>query len=200
MRQVESIFEVEFKYKADHVSLGDFLKVVVEHSRLNNVNLFSPAGTDLYFQSSQGIDEFQRLRIDSNEKKAELTYKKKLSDSNSWKRIEIDLELHINKGQSKDLIEKTIEYTKNIGFRPVFNIFKKSFVVRLEKFVYAYYVVDHIDTYVELEARKDVFTDKEEAFKELEDEERACLNKLGITKEHRLNENLYEIYRKKKCV
>jgi len=200
MKNTESIFEVEFKYKADHLTLSEFLHTVVQFNRLNNIKIKSPGGTDLYFENINNLNEFKRLRIDSDESKAELTYKKKLDSENSWKRIEIDLGLKVEKGHAKDLIDKVTEYNKHLGFSPVFKIFKKSFIVKLERFVYAFYIVDGKDYYIELEARKDVFKDKDEAFQALEDEERVCLAKLGISKEDRISESLYEIYRKKKCV
>ncbi len=200
MQTTDSIFEVEFKYRADHITLSDFLNIIVKYNRLDNIKITSPAGDDFYFEKLNSKDEFKRLRIDSDEKKAELTYKKKLDSLNSWKRLEIDLDLKLEKGQSKDLIEKVTEYSTNTGFYPVFKIHKKSFIVKLERFVYAFYIVDGQDFFIELEARKDVFKEKDEAFKALEDEERVCLGKLGISKDNRINENLYELYRKiKKC-
>lgn len=194
----ESLLEVEFKYLTNGISLGDFLKVVVGgYDRIHNIHIISVSGTDYFFKTKSSDQEFIRYRVEKDKKYAELTHKKKLNKNNSFKREEIDLPITAHKNAPIPSLSHIQSLVKNFGFELCGVIDKTNFIVKLERFIYAYYVINNKDYYIEVEARKDVFTDDKEAFNQLEQEEKFCLSKLGLSKKDRVKESLFELYKDK---
>lgn len=193
METKESIFEVEFKYPANNIALGDFLKTIIEHNRVHNIHIVTVSGRDFFFKNAQQ-GQFIRYRVEKDGAYAELTYKNKLSNNNSIERQEIDMPMTAIKHVPIPSLQHVQQFVGNLGFKLNASIYKTSFIIKLEKFVYAFYIVNQQDYYIEIEARKDVFIDKESALEAIEIEEKFSLAKLGLKSSDRIDRSLSEIY------
>lgn len=179
--------EIEYKYKADHITVGQFVDFVSNNFEI--LDVLTARGYDYFF--SKENDSFMRYRIGSGmNDNCELTIKRKSTEKNSWNRFEVDLPL--NKGTiSYDVVE---EFAKHVGYKYSFAILKLNYVIRTPGMTFAYYIVDGKDSYLEIEVNKGSFASEEEAFHVLNSTEKK-LAPLGITHSNRTKKSLYEMYK-----
>ena len=179
--------EVEYKYKADHISLGQFMELISTNFEV--VDIVTARGTDKFYVRGDG--EFARYRTGGGwNDNCELTIKQKTTKGNSWSRVEVDLPLNKNK-----VDEPTVtKFLTLMGFTYSFSLVKLNYVIRTPRMTFAYYVVDRKDAYLEVEANKGTFSSEEEAFDLLNSTEKK-LEKLGISYRNRTKLSLFEMYK-----
>jgi hypothetical protein len=179
--------ELEYKYRADHISVGQFLDFVSTHGTI--VDIVTARGTDYFF--SNGDSGFIRYRNGGGwNDNCELTLKRNTSTANNWNRVEVDIPL--NKGRADyDTIKA---FASEIGYKFKFSLTKLNYVVRTPGIIYAYYIVNGKDKYLEIEADKGAFKSEEEAFDVLRARE-IELGELGITHNNRTKKSLFDMYK-----
>ena len=180
--------ELEYKYKADHITPGQFVDFV--SSNFDIIDILTARGHDQFF-SNGDPNSFLRYRNGAGmNDNCEITIKKKTSDHNSWDRIEVDLPLNKNKC-SQDVVEA---FTEMLGYKYVFTILKLNYVISTPGVTFAYYIVNNNDRFLEIEANKGSFTNEDEAFEILSKVEKK-LAELGLSYNNRTKKSLYEMYR-----
>ncbi len=188
--------ELEYKYRADNVSLSDF-KALMATFPINKRK--EAASWDIYYIQENDFESFQRFRLDKDN--PELTKKVKTKDANNWKRVESDLPLDPRK-----ITEEGVSFHVGLdGYRENFRIYKYCDIYFEQDLNYVYYVVYDLNMketgrFIEIEVNKDRvfalnFEDKEGALNRLNQAEK-YLERLGISPQNRLKKSLFEIYRK----
>lgn len=186
--------ELEFKYRADNVSLSDFKGLM---QTLKVKKQFIVASWDIYYVHAIEQDSFQRLRLGPT---PELTKKIKTESGNNWNRVEVDLPLDVDR-----LTEETVaKYVGYDGYKENFRIFKSCDINVLEHLNFVYYVVfdgnwKESGRFIEVEVNKDVVLELESlapgsAMAKLKEGE-VLLEKLGISPQNRLKKSLFEIFK-----
>lgn len=182
--------ELEYKYKADHITPGQFVDFV--SNNFDIIDILTARGHDKFF-SNGNPNMFMRYRNGSGlNDNCELTIKKKITEKNSWNRVEVDVPLNKNKIDA-ELVEV---FANILDFKYDFTILKLNYVIRTPGITFAYYIVNNKDSYLEIEANKGSFTNEDEAFEILHKAEKK-LSELGITYNNRTKKSLYEMYRGK---
>jgi adenylate cyclase class IV len=187
---MEEFKELEFKYKADAVSLVSFVNLMNEVGYKVRKDVSS---WDHYYTHADTKEEFLRFR-DSD--RPELTIKRKVKSTNNWERVEIDLPLdptRVNK--------KTVDsWTSLEGYANNFTIYKSCFIFWQDLINMVYYVVYDEDMkekgrFIEIEVNKDKVQGIgiETAFQQLKEMEKK-LTALGINPQNRLKKSLFEIF------
>lgn len=181
--------EIEYKYKADHLTIGQFVDFV--SNNFDILDVVTARGHDHFFAKDK--DSFMRYRIGGGmNDNCELTVKQKSTDKNSWNRLEVDLPLNKNA-----ISYETVEaFARFMDYSYVFTLLKLNYVIRTPGITFAYYVVNSNDSFLEIEVNKGSFTSEEEAFDMLNRTEKR-LGELGITHSNRTKKSLYEMYRGK---
>lgn len=190
-----SFEELEYKYRADGISLGDFLQLITTQDG----HLITHASWDVYYLQEGNDNSFQRFRMDRDN--PELTKKVKVNDSNNWKRIESDLPLD----PARITEEKVAFHVGLDGYKKNFKIYKHCTIYFTENLNYVYYVVfdenmKETGRFIEVEVNKDKVSTlsltfpggPEGALREGE----KFLGKLGLSAQNRLKKSLFELYRK----
>lgn len=192
----DSYKELEFKYKADEVSLSKFVKVIEELKPIKRLDISS---WDTYFvkhtPSQKEVDYFVRFRESDT---PELTKKRKIKKENNWERLEIDLPL------DKNATEKIVEDFVNLdGYEKNFKIYKTCFIFWFDLFNVVYYLVydenmKEQGKFIEIEINKDKVESLglEEAKELLVNMEKETLSKLNINHKNRMRNSLFELFRK----
>jgi len=184
--------ELEYKYRADNIKLGDFLELM---TALPKFRLVVAASWDVYYMQAGNDASFQRYRMDRD--RPELTKKVKVSDANNWRRVESDLPL-----DPARITEEKVSFHVGLdGYKRNFKIFKHCSIFFTEDLNYVYYIVfdenmKECGRFIEVEVNKDrvkhLGTGAMEALRQGEQ----YLEKLGITAQNRLKKSLFELYRK----
>lgn len=181
-------FELEFKYKADDISLQDFISLMKDLPILKRKDASS---WDHYMVSSKE-DEFIRYRESDN---PELTIKRKIKDSNNWQRIEIDLPLDVNKTK----LNTIVEWVSLLDYKPKRSIYKNCFIYWLDYINFVFYIVydenmKEKGKFIEVEINKELLGKNlfnvEEQLKKGQD----ILLKLGLSPQNRLKKSLFEMF------
>jgi adenylate cyclase class IV len=181
--------EVELKYDADAIKLRDFKKLI--NDSFSNIRWQEVASWDDYFVDKS--QDFMRYR--HNEHQNQMTLKKKMSDVNNNKRIEVNLDLEKN---SFSTVSKFAELQ---GYKHNFKIFKWCDIAWLEKVNIVYYIVQDDELhekrrFIEIEANESYnWKSEEEAMEEVVKIEK-LLEPLGISPQNRLRKSLFEMYQK----
>ena len=188
--------ELEYKYKADNVSLSDFTTLM---ENLNPERRLDISSWDVYFTpetQSGEVEKFMRFR-DSDI--PELTIKRKTKSSNNWDRVEIDLPL------SKELATERIvgDFVALEGYKKNFKIYKTCFIFWFDLFNVVYYIVydenmKEKGKFIEIEIDKKKVPEigLEEAKSMLNDIEKNTLDVLNITHKNRMRNSLFELFKK----
>jgi adenylate cyclase class IV len=181
--------ELEYKYKADKITVGQFVDFV--SNNFDILDVLTARGHDHFFSKEEG--SFMRYRIGGGmNDNCELTVKRKNTDKNSWNRLEIDLPLN-----KRTIDYETVEeFAKFMDYSYVFTLVKLNYVIRTPGVTFAYYVVNNNDHFIEIEVNKGSFTSEDEALDILNRTEKR-LGELGITHNNRTKKSLYEMYRGK---
>ena len=192
------IQELEYKYRADGISLAKFQIFAEEQGPVKVVYVGS---YDTYFSlidknssiTTTGL-EFVRYRQGT---KPELTIKIKTKEANNNSRVEIDLPL--TKKATKYLVTAFLKW---FGFKENFEVYKDCYIYFYEKIDIVYYIVKSeengkkIAAFIEIEARKDAKFDSEEQAWTLVKEMEQKLSVLGITPANRLRKSMWEMFQK----
>lgn len=186
--------EYEFKYNADNVGLNEFKSLM---EMVGYKKSFDVSSWDHYYVKD-GSDDFIRYR--KSPYSPELTIKRKTTQNNNWKRVEIDLPLDI-KRVNETIIE---EFVGLEGYKENFKIYKSCFMFFQDNVNYVYYIVydremREKNRFIEVEINKDRLEnwnwDVGSPENVLSDAER-LLSTLGITNRNRLKKSLFELYRR----
>jgi adenylate cyclase class IV len=195
--------EFEVKFRVDEGKLNDWKQIMRDYKKQNPTeykDFVYVDSDDVYYtreSSNPDIDyEFVRYRFSENEKRAELTTKRKLKDSNNIIRKEQNVRVDQN---SRDTINEFV--TDGLGYKYNFTITKYVQIYVFKDATLPWYtVVDekgNRDTFVEVEV------DEQLLHKITEEEAWAIINKyekilepLGITPRNRLRKSLFEMYKK----
>lgn len=185
--------EVEFKYKADNITLTNFHKFCGDR---NPERYVFASGYDYFYDSTKDQEAFCRHRTgpDVNQ----LTFKRKTADANNFIRTEHNIELR--KGTEEHAVEALL---KEFGYKINSSIFKTCFVYVYDYYVLVYYICYDLDMveksrFIEIEMREDyAWANESEAWNSLTAMERIC-KPLGITAQARIKKSLYEIFKEEK--
>jgi len=183
--------ELEFKYNADEMKLGEFVKFA---QSMNPEKRIEVASWDYYYSGPTNFAfEFLRFR---NGPSPELTIKMKNSEKNNNNRFELDLPLRFN---VSDWMVKT--FVELFGFKENFRVYKYCDIYWFEKLDIVYYIIYNKDMVeqgrrIEIEARKDYpFKSEEEALTEVKAMEQR-MAEIGLTPQNRMKKSMWEQFRK----
>lgn len=180
--------ELEYKYKADNIDLCDFLELV---SSLPIVHKKDVSSWDHYY--TNGVeDEFIRYR-ESTE--PELTIKRKVSRTNNWERVEVDLPMDSGRIDT-NTVSKFVEL---LGYSNKKSIYKTCFIYWLEYINFVYYIVydknmTEKGRFIEVEFNKHKLKDNAEKVDSQLKYGQDILTKLQLGHQNRLKKSLFEIY------
>lgn len=181
--------EIEVKYDASEIALKDFVKLVESMYEVRKHLLVS--SYDDYFTDKDG----NFLRYRHKEGRGELTIKRKLTEHNNNKRIEVNLPTDGN------AMEAVSQFAELLGYKHNFCIYKTCQVYWVNNLVVVYYVVydqewKELRRFIEIEADEDKFWASEEDAWEAVNNCEKVFEKLGITPKNRLKKSLFEMFRK----
>lgn len=183
--------EIEFKYKADSISLTAF----TEFCKARQPNKFvMAAGWDYFYSSVNDPDSFCRHRVggDMNQ----LTFKRKTDDSNNFVRTEHNM--NMLPGVSEAQVEA---FCAEFGYKYNMTIFKNCFIYVYDSYTIVYYVcydedMHELGRFLEIEAKEDYpWVSDQEAWDAIAAIERLSKS-LGISPQARMKRSLYELFRK----
>lgn len=188
---MEEFKELEFKYRADAVSLVAFVNLMNEVGHITRKDVSS---WDHYYTHTDSKEEFLRFRESDS---PELTIKRKVKSSNNWERVEIDLPL-----DAKRVNKRTVDnWTALEGYQNNFTIYKSCFIFWQDLLNMVYYVVydenmKEQGRFIEIEVNKDKVQGiggVDVAFQQLKEMEKK-LTTLGINPQNRLKKSLFEMF------
>lgn len=193
--------ELEYKYSADEISLKDFqarMTQILKQFPEDIVKIKDVSSWDTYYTKPNG--DFCRYR--NSELSPELTIKRKLSDKNNQKRIEVNVPLDSQRVRQDKLEEVVNAYTELEGYQKNFKIYKTCFIYFIGPLNYVFYIVydenmNEQRKFIEIEFDEEVARSlsEEEVFKRL-DEFELLLTPLGINSKKRLKRSLFEMFRR----
>jgi len=183
--------EIEFKYRADDISLskfGDFC------AGFNPTKHVLAAGYDYFYEKAGDADSFCRLRVgpDANQ----LTFKRKTNDANNFIRTEHNIDLKPN--MTKDQIEALV---LEFGYKYNTSLYKSCFIYEYDSYIFVYYIVYDADMkelgrFIEVEMDEHYnWADEADAYNYLLVLEK-LLKPLGISPANRVKRSLFELFRK----
>ncbi len=183
--------EIEFKYRADGVSLAQFCKEQLDSKPKNHFNV---SGHD-HFYAGPSERSFCRLRIGPD--MVQLTFKSPDSDKNNFIRTEVNVTLAPDtKKEAIDALMTGFGYTYNN------TIFKTCFIFEFPQYIMSYYTVYDTNMTesgrfieVELDESED-WESQEYAWAILRQLERNLTEDFGLTAQHRVKKSLFELYKK----
>lgn len=183
--------EIEFKYRADNISLKDFQIFCMSRNPLKFVQA---AGYDHFYQNAKDEDSFFRHRVgpDMNQ----LTFKRKTSDKNNFIRGEININLKKTAQEDVQALCKELDFKHNVS------IYKACWVYVYEWYTLVYYTCYDLEQketgrFVEIEMSEDGKWETEaQAYNELVIVEKLCASELGISPQARIKKSLFEIFKK----
>lgn len=183
---MKSIYEIEYKYDASHITLKQFHELMLTKSY---EDYFSVSSWDIYYTSTNS-DKFIRFR--DSPKCPELTSKEKTEKDNNWTRIEIDVPLL----KSKNLALQVHNLLVLNDYKENFRIFKSCYCYKHKDLSYVYYVVFN-ENLKELGRFLEIELDKKSnaSIMLLEHAEKELIT-LKLSKKDRLSKSLYEMYKK----
>lgn len=183
-------FELEFKYRADNVSIQHFTSFC---ESLNPSNNLTASGYDYFYEDPKKVGDFLRHRIgpDFNQ----LTLKRKLSDNNVL-RNEYNIMLALNTAASQ--IEAV---AKSFGFTFNRRIYKNVFVYDYDKYDVCFYVcydddLKELGRFIEIEMSETYPWQSETHARNLLELLEIKAGVLGLTHRNRMKRSLFEQFRK----
>ena len=181
--------ELEFKYKADDISLSSFLKVMGDLPIIIQKDVSS---WDHYFTNDTNKEEFLRFRESDT---PELTIKRKTNQNNNWQRVEVDLPIE----NSRSKIGTINKFVELLGYKPNTSIYKTCFIRWTEYINFVYYIVYDDDMkekgkFIEVEFNKSKLPEHADKVIDQLKYGQEVLAKLGLTPQSRLKKSLFEIF------
>ncbi len=193
--------ELEYKYSADGITLKEFqsrMNQILAQFPENEIRIKGVSSWDTYFTKPNG--DFCRYR--NSELRPELTIKRKLTDKNNQKRIEVNVPLDCQNIRQDKLEEVVNAYTELEGYAKNFKIYKTCFIYFIGPLNFVFYIVydenmNEQRKFIEIEFDEEVARSlsEEEVFKRL-DEFELLLAPLGINSKKRLKKSLFEMFRR----
>lgn len=185
--------EIEFKYKADNISLTEF-KAFCESKP--PVSFIQASGYDYFYSDALNSGAFCRFRVGADIN--QVTFKRKTKEKNNFVRVEhnIDLAPVVTEPQVRALVSE-------FGYEYDSTIYKSCFVYKYEWYTLVYYIcynedLKELGRFIEIEMKEDHDWETEEsAWNELVIVEKLCKT-LGISPQARIKKSLYELYGKAK--
>jgi len=183
--------EIETKYRADEMSFTEFEQFI---TALKPVNTIRASGYDYFYCSPAAPASFARHRVGPEFN--QLTFKRKLSDTNNYIRDEHNILLDM-----KVKIDQVAALLKEFGYTHNSTIFKNVFVYNFDKYNFVYYVcytpeLKELGRFVEVEMSEEHPWDNEDQAWALLREIEGSLRPLGITPQHRMRKSLFEMFKK----
>lgn len=195
--------EVEVKFRVDESKLNDWKQLLRKYKKENKSEyrefIYVDSDDVYYTKDTKNPDvdyEFVRYRFSDDEKRAELTTKSRILDTNNIIRKEQNVRVDLN---SADTIHEFV--TEGLGYSCNFRITKfVSIYVFKDATLPFYTVVDENgkrDTFIEIEVDEKLLHSitEEEAWAIISKYEK-ILEPLGITPRNRLRKSLFEMYRR----
>lgn len=188
--QEKKFLEIETKYDAGDI---DRLKFKSLARSLNPKTFIYVEGTDVYFVKEG--DDFLRYRMAADhldDKRSELTFKKKSIDKNNNVRIEVNLRIDLNKP------ELVTAFAEGLGYKKNFTVYKMCDIYFYDDANIVYYTViddnGKLASYLEIEASEEIGLTEEQAWEVVQKYEK-LLSGLGVSAQKRKRLSLFEIYR-----
>lgn len=191
-----SFLEMEFKYLAKNVRLEDFIRIMKPLKRKFKAEEIAGGSNDYYYSKETSIGDFFRYRAGN---KPELTRKKRLRKKNSWARFENDLPL-----DPKRIDKETIDsLMKCEGYKFNFAIYKNFHIYKFKNINFVFYSVHklngkYVNSFLEVEVNKDCMRKgvPRKFYTRMLEEGEDMLASLGISHLDRLNNQLFDLYRR----
>jgi len=181
--------EVEVKFDASEISLKDFTYLVESKFKVKKHLLVS--SYDEYFIDAS--DNFLRYR--HRDDRGELTIKRKLTEGNNNKRIEVNIPTDGN------ALEAVSQFASLLGYKHNFSVYKTCKVFWVDNMVVSYYVVYDNEwkeqrRFIEIEADEEIeWSSEQVALNAVEQCEKEFVT-LNITPKNRLKKSLFEIFKR----
>lgn len=183
--------EIETKYSADDIEKEKFISLI---NSFNTKEFIHVESKDIYY--TKGEHKFLRYRMapeNSDDKRSELTFKKKHIKANNIVRTEVNVRIDQNK---PELIEA---FCEGLGYKKNFSIFKKCEIFHMEDAVLVYYEVfdenNKNSKFLEIEVLEDLEVTEQQAWEIIQKYEK-MLSPLGINPQKRMKLSLFERYKK----
>ena len=196
--------EFEVKFRMDEAQLNAWKQLIINYKKENEDSykeFIYIDSDDIYYVkdvSSEDVEyDFIRYRFSDSkkDKRAELTTKKKLKDTNNIKRIEYNVRVDNN---SKETVDG---FVTGLGYNINFRIMKFVSIYKFKDATLPFYtVVDdsgNRQSFCEIEVDEELLhkIDEEEAWEIVKKYEK-ILEPLGVSPQKRLRKSLYEMYKK----
>lgn len=184
--------ELEYKYKADEVSLVEFNELMRNVGFKKKLDVSS---WDIYYTKESEPDRFVRFRMSTEN--PELTKKRKTKDSNNWERVEVDLPLDPDKIK-EDIVANFVELD---GYKKNFKIYKSCFIYFFDDVNTVWYSVydenmKEQGRFIEIEVNKHKIDELGEDYKKVLKDFEEKMSVLGISHQNRLKKSLFEMFAK----
>lgn len=181
--------EVEFKYRADEISLTQF----TDFCKGRAPDRFVMASGWDYFYDSETLEGFCRHRVgpDMNQ----LTFKRKLTAANNYVRTEHNLDLA--PGMSVAAVSALCQ---EFGYKHNVTLYKNCFIYGYDWYTLVYYLVydremKELGRFLEIEMREDyTWNTEQDAWDALVVMEKLC-KPLGISPQSRVKRSLFEMFK-----
>jgi adenylate cyclase class IV len=183
--------EVEFKYRANDISLVDFTAFCKARTP---EKIIHASGFDYFYEDKADPDCFGRHRVGPSFN--QLTFKRKTTGKNNFVRDEDNVTL------GADMTREKIQlFCERRGYKFNTSIFKNVFVYEYAQYTLVYYVVydeelKELGRFIEIEMSEEYPWESEDhAWRELvklEQEAKA----LGLSPQRRVRNSLFEMFRR----
>ncbi len=189
-KEEHKYLEIETKYDGDGIDRIAFKTLAAS---LGPHRFLYVEGRDIYYV--KGENDFLRHRMAAehlDDKRSELTFKKKSNDKNNNVRTEVNLRIDLN---SPDLVSA---FCEGIGYKRNFSVYKFCDIYFFDDANIVYYTVqsddNKTDSYLEIEANEGSDLTEKDAWDIVLKYEK-LLSPLGISAQKRKKLSLFEIYR-----
>lgn len=180
--------EIEFKYKADELSLSDFHDFCKSKNPEKYVFI---TGHDHFYKDDNKPESFFRYRVGSDGQ--QLTWKQKTVVHNSYVRIENNIDI------KSDVTKEHVDaFCSDLGYEHSGLIFKNAFIYNYDNYTLVYYVcfndnMTEIGRFIEIEMKEGIYKSESKAWSDLIIIEKLC-KPLGAFPINRVTESLFELY------
>lgn len=185
----KKFLEIETKYDAEEIDRLEF-KTLME--TLQPKTFLYVEGTDEYYV--KGVDDFLRYRMavkHIDDKRSELTFKKKSIANNNNVRTEVNLRIDLN---TPELVSA---FCEGLGYKRNFSVYKMCDIYFFDDANLVYYDVmsdsRKTGSFVEIEASEDIGLTEEQAWEVVQKYEK-ILAPLGISAQKRKRLSLFEMF------
>lgn len=182
--------EIEFKYKADDISLVAFTNFCERDEH----KFILASGYDHFYSFKNDSESFCRHRVGPD--KNELTFKRKTSDKNNFVRTEHNIQL-----DPRTTMDQIKALCKEFGYTHNTSIYKDCFVYKYPRYTFVYYICYNLDMkelgrFVEIEMEESYpWETEEQALNDMIELEKS-FSQFGVSPQSRVKRSLFEMFRK----